>query len=64
MACIGCFRGHGWYVGVCSRLLLLWLVRDWLSLLSLVRKAHPPTLFRHPTAGFVSYSLVPSVVAL
>ncbi|MQL98474.1 hypothetical protein Taro_031190 [Colocasia esculenta] len=26
--------------------LLLWLVRDWLSLLSLVRKAHPPTLFR------------------
>ncbi|MQM17564.1 hypothetical protein Taro_050536 [Colocasia esculenta] len=25
--------------------LLLWLVRDWLSLLSLVRKAHPPTLF-------------------
>ncbi|MQM10339.1 hypothetical protein Taro_043232 [Colocasia esculenta] len=26
--------------------LLLWLVRDWLSLLSLVREAHPPTLFR------------------
>ncbi|MQM11161.1 hypothetical protein Taro_044065, partial [Colocasia esculenta] len=25
--------------------LLLWLVRDWLSLLSLVREAHPPTLF-------------------
>ncbi|MQL73469.1 hypothetical protein Taro_005799 [Colocasia esculenta] len=26
--------------------LLLWLVRDWLSLLSLVNEAHPPTLFR------------------
>ncbi|MQM19108.1 hypothetical protein Taro_052108 [Colocasia esculenta] len=26
--------------------LLLWLVRDWLSLLSLVCEAHPPTLFR------------------
>ncbi|MQM12028.1 hypothetical protein Taro_044938 [Colocasia esculenta] len=26
--------------------LLLWLVRDWLSLLSLVREAHPPTFFR------------------
>ncbi|MQM11654.1 hypothetical protein Taro_044563 [Colocasia esculenta] len=26
--------------------LLLWLVRDWLSILSLVREAHPPTLFR------------------
>ncbi|MQM06936.1 hypothetical protein Taro_039769 [Colocasia esculenta] len=26
--------------------LLLWLVRDWLSLLSLVHEAHPPTLFR------------------
>ncbi|MQL96692.1 hypothetical protein Taro_029372, partial [Colocasia esculenta] len=26
--------------------LLLWLVRDWLSLLSLVRETHPPTLFR------------------
>ncbi|MQM13968.1 hypothetical protein Taro_046894 [Colocasia esculenta] len=25
--------------------LLLWLVRDWLSLLSLVREAHPSTLF-------------------
>ncbi|MQL67877.1 hypothetical protein Taro_000178 [Colocasia esculenta] len=25
--------------------LLLWLVRDWLSILSLVRDAHPPTLF-------------------
>ncbi|MQL93315.1 hypothetical protein Taro_025954, partial [Colocasia esculenta] len=25
---------------------LLWLVRDWLSLLSLLREAHPPTLFR------------------
>ncbi|MQL91328.1 hypothetical protein Taro_023938, partial [Colocasia esculenta] len=34
---------------VCFHLLeflLLWLVRDWLSLLSLVREAHPPTLFR------------------
>ncbi|MQM10837.1 hypothetical protein Taro_043737 [Colocasia esculenta] len=26
--------------------LLLWLVKDWLSLLSLVHEAHPPTLFR------------------
>ncbi|MQM13741.1 hypothetical protein Taro_046667 [Colocasia esculenta] len=25
---------------------MLWLVRDWLSLLSLIREAHPPTLFR------------------
>ncbi|MQM14134.1 hypothetical protein Taro_047064 [Colocasia esculenta] len=34
---------------VCFRLLeflLLWMVRDWLSLLSLVHEAHPPTLFR------------------
>ncbi|MQL76600.1 hypothetical protein Taro_008991 [Colocasia esculenta] len=30
----------------CYFFLLLWLVRDWLSLLSLVREAHPPTLFR------------------
>ncbi|MQL85288.1 hypothetical protein Taro_017802 [Colocasia esculenta] len=29
-----------------SEFLLLWLVRHWLSLLSLVREAHPPTLFR------------------
>ncbi|MQM19309.1 hypothetical protein Taro_052311 [Colocasia esculenta] len=29
-----------------SEFLLLWLVRNWLSLLSLVREAHPPTLFR------------------
>ncbi|MQM04153.1 hypothetical protein Taro_036949 [Colocasia esculenta] len=28
--------------------LLLWLVRDWLSLLSLVREAHPPTLSSTP----------------
>ncbi|MQL84301.1 hypothetical protein Taro_016810 [Colocasia esculenta] len=33
--------------GCVPRFLLLWMVRDWLSLLSLVRKAHPPTLFRH-----------------
>ncbi|MQL89861.1 hypothetical protein Taro_022436, partial [Colocasia esculenta] len=31
--------------------LLLWLVRDWLSLLSLVREAHPPTLFRSMGGG-------------
>ncbi|MQM10512.1 hypothetical protein Taro_043405 [Colocasia esculenta] len=30
--------------------MLLWLVRDWLSLLSLVREAHPPTLFRYGLA--------------
>ncbi|MQL86313.1 hypothetical protein Taro_018844 [Colocasia esculenta] len=39
---------------VCFRLLeflLLWLVRDWLSLLSRVRKAHPPTLFRVSSVG-------------
>ncbi|MQL73821.1 hypothetical protein Taro_006144 [Colocasia esculenta] len=43
------------FVLLCSRVvcfgfslefLLLWLVRDWLSLLSLVREAHPPTFFR------------------
>ncbi|MQM20103.1 hypothetical protein Taro_053118, partial [Colocasia esculenta] len=94
LVCLGCFRGHGWRVGMCPRaecwfyswtldlvellphvfdsagsagvvfgltrivveaftlfrcfFLLLWLVRDWLSLLSLVREAHPPTLFRSP----------------
>ncbi|MQM00993.1 hypothetical protein Taro_033742 [Colocasia esculenta] len=31
--------------------LLLWLVRDWLSLLNLVREAHPPTLFRSVGGG-------------
>ncbi|MQL68885.1 hypothetical protein Taro_001161 [Colocasia esculenta] len=31
--------------------LLLWLVRDWLSLLSLVLEAHPPTLFRSVGGG-------------
>ncbi|MQM22367.1 hypothetical protein Taro_055417, partial [Colocasia esculenta] len=30
---------------VVAPFLLLWLVRDWLSLLSFVREAHPPTLF-------------------
>ncbi|MQL94737.1 hypothetical protein Taro_027394 [Colocasia esculenta] len=29
-----------------TQFLLLWLVGDWLSLLSLVREAHPPPLFR------------------
>ncbi|MQL69433.1 hypothetical protein Taro_001728 [Colocasia esculenta] len=29
--------------------MLLWMVRDWLSLLSLFREAHPPTLFRWPS---------------
>ncbi|MQL75354.1 hypothetical protein Taro_007729 [Colocasia esculenta] len=45
-----CFRC---FVVLCNSLLpllleflLLWLVRDWLSLLSLVREAHPPTLSR------------------
>ncbi|MQM16860.1 hypothetical protein Taro_049820 [Colocasia esculenta] len=42
-------RGAGWFCLWALDLvkfLLLWLVRDWLSLLSLVREAHPPTLFR------------------
>ncbi|MQL91319.1 hypothetical protein Taro_023923 [Colocasia esculenta] len=39
-----CFRIVFWP----DPFLLLWLVRDWLSLLSLVRKAHPPTLFSFP----------------
>ncbi|MQL97167.1 hypothetical protein Taro_029851 [Colocasia esculenta] len=36
--------GHGITLFRCF-FLLLWMVRDWLSLLSLVREAHPPTLF-------------------
>ncbi|MQL83269.1 hypothetical protein Taro_015764 [Colocasia esculenta] len=38
--------GHGITLFRCFVFLLLWLVRDWLSLLSLVCEAHPPTLFR------------------
>ncbi|MQL79130.1 hypothetical protein Taro_011566 [Colocasia esculenta] len=55
--------GHGislfrCFVALCSsfasallEFLLLWLVRDWLSLLSLVHEAHPPTLFRSVGGG-------------
>ncbi|MQM18289.1 hypothetical protein Taro_051277, partial [Colocasia esculenta] len=47
----GVMSGSTLVVGHCITLfryffLLLWLVRDWLSLPSLVREAHPPTLFR------------------
>ncbi|MQL98268.1 hypothetical protein Taro_030975 [Colocasia esculenta] len=41
-------RGPRWFCLWALNLvefLLLWLVRDWLSLLSLVREAYPPTLF-------------------
>ncbi|MQM21926.1 hypothetical protein Taro_054972 [Colocasia esculenta] len=44
--------------------LLLWLVRDWLSLLSLVREAHPPTLFRVPLPLGLFLCLLKSSVVL
>ncbi|MQL96908.1 hypothetical protein Taro_029583 [Colocasia esculenta] len=41
----GCFR-IVFDSAVSARFQLLWLVRDWLSLLSLVHEAHPPTFFK------------------
>ncbi|MQM16828.1 hypothetical protein Taro_049790, partial [Colocasia esculenta] len=49
-------RGAGWFCLWALDLvefLLLWLVRDWLSLLSLVREADPPTLFRSVGGGVI-----------
>ncbi|MQL83505.1 hypothetical protein Taro_015983 [Colocasia esculenta] len=43
---VGCCSGESSLLPLLLGFLLLWPVRDWLSLLSLVRKAHPPTLFR------------------
>ncbi|MQL93983.1 hypothetical protein Taro_026632, partial [Colocasia esculenta] len=43
--------------------LLLWLVRDWLSLLSLVREAHPPYFLQEFVAGRLWWLFFASCVA-